>query len=279
MIVYKLTSPSNKSYIGLTTRSLKTRFREHTNSWKKLKRRNISYTNYQPKLFYAFDKYDPILWSTEVLYETNNKDELCTKEKHYIEFYDSINNGYNILTGGQDGWQNIELEISHKEKIAAAQRLYWASPEANERKYLQSIRFKTDNPGKEVCFGKRRLSKESIEKMRQTKLSKGYKMNEDQLKARSQLTKDNWKKGVYDNRPAPSEEKKQKVSRKLKGHASSDVQKASVKKALAKQYDVTFPDGHVERITNLTAFCKENSLDQPNLSYRGVHKGYRAVRV
>jgi hypothetical protein len=42
---------------------------------------------------------------------------------------------------------------------------------------------------------------------------------------RSELTKNSWKNGAYDNRPKPSKDHKEKISSSLKGKTQSDYQK------------------------------------------------------
>jgi hypothetical protein len=58
------------------------------------------------------------------------------------------------------------------------------------------------------------------------------------------------------------------------GHPPSDKQKEATRKARAKTYNVRFPDGHVEEVYNLSAFCEVKGLCQGNLS-TSSSKGYR----
>ena len=77
------------------------------------------------------------------------------------------------------------------------------------------------------------------------------------------------KDGVYDY-------EKLRLSRM--GFKQPDSQKISVAKALSKQWQITNPTGEIKIITNLNAFCKNNNLDQSNLS-RGSYKGYKAIKL
>lgn len=81
-VVYKLTFPNNKVYIGQTTQKLMKRLWGHCETNSKCK-----------KLKSAIDKYKE--FNVEILYEGKELDKM---EEHYIKHYDSINKGYNILS-------------------------------------------------------------------------------------------------------------------------------------------------------------------------------------
>lgn len=104
MIVYRLISPSGKSYIGKTSKLLLERLSTHTGVWKYYKNRWG-----QRKLWNAFDKYGPPIlkdksinqnWVSEVLVILDDEIEINLKEQHFIELFDSIKTGYNSLPGG-----------------------------------------------------------------------------------------------------------------------------------------------------------------------------------
>lgn len=80
-VVYKLTFPNNKVYIGQTSQKLMRRIRQHCEKDSKCR-----------KLKYAIDKYKDFM--VEVLYEGPELDKM---ENFYIDKYDSINCGYNLL--------------------------------------------------------------------------------------------------------------------------------------------------------------------------------------
>lgn len=87
--IYKLTSPSGKSYIG-QSRDIKRR----------LGRYRISQCNGQPGIYRAIKKYgwDAIL--VEILCECS-ADDLNSMEVHYIEKFNTLSpGGYNMNTGG-----------------------------------------------------------------------------------------------------------------------------------------------------------------------------------
>ena len=90
-IVYKATSPSNKVYIGITTRNLRTRINEHFSKSKKLKTPFSS----------ALKKYGKkIKW--EILDTAISFKELTEKEKYYVHKCKSFfPKGYNYTLGGE----------------------------------------------------------------------------------------------------------------------------------------------------------------------------------
>ena len=98
--IYKHTNKTNgKSYIGQTS-NIKSRWRES------------SYKNNR-KFYNALKKYGWDNFTHEILEvcDENNVDE---RERYYIEFYDSINNGYNLESGGN---KNKHLSEETKEKL------------------------------------------------------------------------------------------------------------------------------------------------------------------
>lgn len=109
--VYKATSPSGKIYIGMTTQAFCRRKSAH----KYLSKRSNT-------IFYkAIRKYGFEKFSWEVMYRTDNLEELGSKESEFIEFFksDARSHGYNQRSGGQVGWK-YSPEV--REKMAAAKR-------------------------------------------------------------------------------------------------------------------------------------------------------------
>ena len=81
--------------------------------------------------------------------------------------------------------------------------------------------------------------------------------------------KERWANGVYDP-------EKLRLSRI--GFKQPESQKLSVSKALSKNHLITDPRGNSFEINNLRQFCKENKLDQGNMS-RGKHKGWKCIKI
>lgn len=87
-VIYKLTSPSGKSYIGQTKRSIEKRIKEH-----------FKCPGYCVALENAIKKYSDKM-EYEVLLEVNDE-QLNFYEIRMIQVYDTIEpKGYNIRTGG-----------------------------------------------------------------------------------------------------------------------------------------------------------------------------------
>ena len=90
--IYKITNNINgKSYIGQTT-DYNRRFQEH---------KAFGYGNEENKLlYYAFKKYRIENFSFEVI-----EDRTCNyneREKYWIAYYDTFENGYNMTEGGEE---------------------------------------------------------------------------------------------------------------------------------------------------------------------------------
>ena len=88
-VIYCLTSPSGKTYIGQTKRSIEKRLREHS----KLSTGCVALNN-------TIRKYGFNTFKVEILLTANNE-HLDMYEMNMINIYDSVYpNGYNIRTGG-----------------------------------------------------------------------------------------------------------------------------------------------------------------------------------
>lgn len=114
-IIYKYTSPSNKCYIGQT----------YNEKERRQKFNNIKNAYGGIKIDNARRKYGPENFTYEILYtiETDDKellmDELNAMEEYYIEKFDSIDSGYNILKGGSS-YHDFVYTKEIKEKIGNA---------------------------------------------------------------------------------------------------------------------------------------------------------------
>ena len=85
--IYKITNDiNNQVYIGLTTRSIEQRWKEH------IRHKSSSIDN-------AIQKYGIAHFSVEEIEEC--PDEIIDeREVYWIDFYDTYNNGYNATKGG-----------------------------------------------------------------------------------------------------------------------------------------------------------------------------------
>lgn len=106
-IIYMHTCTINgKSYIGQTTSSMESRWKAHL------------YNKSKTKFTCALKKYNEKYWTHKILAYADNKEDLDDLEIFFIEKYDTINNGYNIRTGGARGTLTDEVKkiISEKRK-------------------------------------------------------------------------------------------------------------------------------------------------------------------
>lgn len=117
-VVYLLTFPNGKKYVGITSKRFKDRLYEHCSS-----AINEKDQGYNGKKARAIRKYKE--FKAEVLFE-GNSDELGDKEIEFIEEYDSYNNGYNSTFGGEYGTLgNIRSDISkQKSKDSSTNKKY-----------------------------------------------------------------------------------------------------------------------------------------------------------
>ena len=84
-----------------------------------------------------------------------------------------------------------------------------------------------------------------------------------------------------------SAEHRENLSKSLKGKSKKERtldHRKNIGISKAKTFDITFPDGHIERIFNMTEFCRKNELNQSHLhststGKRNHHKGFTANLV
>jgi len=99
--------------------------------------------------------------------------------------------------------------------------------------------------------------------------------SEKQIKNFSEKQKERWSKGLVDA-------EKLRLSRI--GFKQPESQKIAVAKALCKKYLITDPTGQQYEIENLQKFCRENNLDQGNMTAVSTgrlkqHKGWKCVKI
>lgn len=111
-LIYRVTSPSNKVYIGKTMQPLETRQKDHI--W-------LASTGKDGPFMKAIRKY-----GAQLNWETVEKVRGCeaanNAEKKWIAFYNSCdrNNGYNSTDGGDGGRRSPEAEARRAEAVSLA---------------------------------------------------------------------------------------------------------------------------------------------------------------
>ncbi len=95
--------------------------------------------------------------------------------------------------------------------------------------------------------------------------------SEEQIKHNSEMAIQRWKSGKYDHI-------KEQFAKINIGKKYSEDRKNKIAKGNSAKWSVTSPEGIIMEIENLRKFCRENGLDQGNLS-RGSHKGWKATKI
>jgi hypothetical protein len=99
-LIYKLTSPEGKSYIGQTVQSFKKRMNGHVHG-----------KSYCRVLKCAIDEYGFDNFEKQVLWEGENE-LISEKEKYYIKYFNTMHpNGYNLSSGGGRGEHRCQNTI------------------------------------------------------------------------------------------------------------------------------------------------------------------------
>lgn len=109
--IYKITNITNgKSYIGQTIQNVKDRFYQHCAT-------KCSKAVLDMAIHRAIIKYGKSNFTIEVIEEIDSTN-LNDREKYWINYYNSYNNGYNSTKGGQDGckpFKDLDVESIIKE--------------------------------------------------------------------------------------------------------------------------------------------------------------------
>jgi group I intron endonuclease len=182
--IYKITNPKGQVYIGQSI-DIENRFK----TYKRLSCKS------QPRLLASLKKYTPSKHKFEVL-ELCELSELATKEKHYVDLFQTFNslNGLNIRDGGGN---SASLSEEHKQKIANSLKGKKHSQkriEANRKGQLgkklseaHRLKIKENNPkpnlGKKASEETR--LKQRLAHLGKTTVRKGCKLTNEQKKALS----------------------------------------------------------------------------------------------
>lgn len=110
--IYKITNSINgKVYIGQTIQSVKDRWYRHCSNAKCLSKQEKDM-----HIKRAILKYGKENFSVEILEECEEK-LLNARERYYICYYNSYENGYNSTPGGQDGVKPLQTSEADQKDI------------------------------------------------------------------------------------------------------------------------------------------------------------------
>lgn len=138
--IYKLTSPSGKSYIGMTKHQVEHRWKQHKSK--------IGKKTACRALDAALQKYGWDNMQKEVLEEVDNM-FLGEREREWIRVFDTYNNGYNLTRGGDESpmlnpttvqraletsRKNPENAINRSIQRIARNQEEWSRPGERERR-------------------------------------------------------------------------------------------------------------------------------------------------
>lgn len=133
-LIYVITSPSGKQYVGQTTGPIKKRFKEHACDCAGHRHLAIKC---------AFRKYGKAAMDCSVLMKVPDV-KLNEMERHFIEVLDTYKNGYNATPGGEQSPMKIPEVVAKmkktmaspivKKKLSDAQKRNHARPGAKEKR-------------------------------------------------------------------------------------------------------------------------------------------------
>lgn len=131
--VYCLTNTiTNEKYIGVTKQQLEKRFK--AGKGYKLK----------TKINLAIQKYGWKNFKCKILYKTNDKNLAGKWEEYYIQHFDTINNGYNMQSGGFENFKCPKYSEEAKETLRQIHKGKHYSPNTEFKKgvYIETSRNK-----------------------------------------------------------------------------------------------------------------------------------------
>jgi group I intron endonuclease len=218
-VIYCLTSPSGKKYIGQSW-EINIRFSDY---------KNLRYmVQKQPKIYNALKKYGPENFTYEIIDLCETQTEMDNKEIFYINIvYDSMNSGYNCLSGGSNGKHSLETRLLMSKKH---KNLKWSEKRRNS---FNNSTYK-------------------------------FKISEWHLK-KFHAGRDSCQPGMKNKKQ--SEYQKNVVSVLFKEKPKSESHREKLSKAKEKFiYKITSPNGDVYITTNLKKFCEEKNLNRGNMA-------------
>lgn len=224
--IYKITNRiNNKVYIGQTSRKLSHRWADH-------KRQSTSGKRFH--LHEAMLKYGVANFIIEEIEKLGTQLEANQRERYWIQYYDAIENGYNICSGPEDH--------------ATMGSRSWTTLTAEQ----QQVRTSQMRNGLERWKNSLSLDEKSkVESKRIERIVEAT--NNPEYKEALSLRVTAW----WENMPT---NEKEELSKKYSQSKS-------------KKYVVTNPEGEEFKIVGLKQFCDENKLHQGAMNALAKGKG------
>lgn len=211
-IIYKVTNKINgKSYIGQTKFTLEKRKIEH-------EKHNDCYFHYALKK-YGFENFK---WET--VEDKILKEKLNEKEKHYINEYNTFENGYNLTTGGEGGY----IRSEETKKLLSE----WASKRIGEKSSFYGKKHTEESKEKNRLKHLGKIMSEETKEKIQKKLKGRIPWNKGLTKEISKSLKNmsETKKGKL-----LSKETREKISETMKGRIFTEEHKQKIKISTLKR--------------------------------------------
>jgi group I intron endonuclease len=244
MIIYKATNIINgKSYIGQTKSNLERRMKGHVDSALK---------NNDNRHFYnSIRKYGSQKFQWQILEHCDSKEELDEMEFHYIMQYNTYKNGYNLTLGGDGGNTKSkytkEQITEWREKISKIwrEKKFKHNKESIEKMRKNKLVFYSilENRERAKEINKESQNRPEVKNKLSKKAKERYNDQEYKNKWLLSINTEKAKKNrslAAKNRPATSEETREKLSNKMKGEKNpsygglSEEHKKKISKTISK---------------------------------------------
>ena len=234
--IYKITNTqTGKCYIGSAIR-IDRRWNEHKN----LLQKN---SHHSQRLQHSWNKHGADYFLFEVLEHVENKEDLISREQHYMDLYESYvrDRGYNICPTAYSRL-GCTLSEDHKRKISAALKGRVHTAEARER---------------------------------MSKAAKGKIMTDETRRKMSEAHKGRtpWNKGV----PQPEETKK-KISDALKGRPSPNKGNKYSEETIKKMKESRSGTGNARAIFTEEQVREIRKLNKEGISQRKLAEMFNCSR-
>jgi len=252
--IYRITNIiNNKIYIGKTSQNPATRFKQHITE---------SYRGLACALHRAIRKYGEHNFLYDVIFNTINDSDLDEFEQYFILEHNSCillpnSHGYNMTLGGNDG----SYVSKHQRKLIDSGGHHFQTEKFIQDRHdrLQTLVINGTHP---FC------DKDASSKRALNRVENGTHPSQVERTCPfcghtgygTTLIRYHFDNCKQNPNYIPKPKK-----------AMPETTKNALIDSSSRLYEITFPDGHIENIKNLAAFCREQNL--PRGSLRDVAQG------